>query len=202
MRTISILIFSIVLLLSSASSVLASGGSGSSEVKEVDGYMVELTLVEGDAQIGHNKLSIEIKDAQGEVVDDATVTVVAELYSETSNNGTGGMGGMNMGGTTGTEEDTSAEAPIRTASAEMEAGHNIGEYEGEIELAEAGHWMVKVVFLIQSHERVAEFTVEVAGAPRGWVILGAFLGINIGIITVAVIIGKKRFNTPAAKEAK
>lgn len=202
MRIISILIFSIILLLASASSVLADGGGADSEAKEVDGYMVALAFIEGDARVGNNKISVEIEDAQGEAVDNARVKVIAELYAETSEHSDKDTGGMDMGETSTPEEDTSAEEPIHTVTADMEAGHNMGEYEGELELEEDGHWMVKVVFLVGSQERVAEFTVDISGTPSGWAILLPFLGINAVVITVAAIIKIKRSKIPAAEGTK
>lgn len=199
MRIISILILSIVLLLSSASPVLADAGEARHEVKEVDGYKVELTFVEGDMQLGHNKLNIEIKDTQGQAVGDATVTIIAELYRETSENSAKDMD-KHSSGKTSAQKDTSVEAPIRSVKAEMKAGQKIGGYEGEVELEETGHWRIKVVFLIQSQEKVAEFPVDVHGAVNSWVILGSFLGIIVGIITVAAITRKKPANIPALEE--
>ncbi len=198
-RIIKILVLSLILVLSFANPVLADAGEARHEVKEVDGYKVKLTFVEGDVQLGHNKLNIESKDTQGQVVGDATVTVIAELYRETSENSAKDMD-KHSSGKTSAQKDTSIEAPIRTVKAEMKAGQKIGEYEGAVDLEEAGHWMIKVVFLIQSQEKVAEFVVDVHGAPNSWVILGSFLGIIVGIITVAAITRKKPANIPVLEE--
>ncbi len=200
-RLINILALSLILVLSIANPVLADAGEASREVKDVDGYKVKLTFVEGDVQLGHNKLNIEIKDTQGQVVGDATVTVIAELYRETSENSAKDMD-KHSSAKTSAQKGTSIEAPIRTVKAAMKAVQKIGEYEGEVELEETGHWMIKVVFLIQSQEKVAEFVADVHGAPNGWVILSSFLGINVGIISVAAITRRKSANTPALEETR
>jgi len=198
-RIINILALSLILVLSIAHPVLADADEARHEVKEVDGYKLKLTFVEGDVQLGHNKLNIEIKDTQAQVVGNTTVTVIAELYRETSENSAKDMD-KHSSGKTSAQQDTSIETPIRTVKAEMEAGQKIGEYEGEVELEEAGHWMIKVVFLIQSQERVAEFQVDVHGAPNGWVILWPSWGINAGIISAAAITRRKSVNTPVLEE--
>ena len=199
MKFISIIIFTVIFLLSSASPVLADGGEARHEVKEVDGYQVTLTFMDGDVQLGHNELSIEIMDPQAQLVADATVTVIAELYPETASNSAMGMDAQSSEKTSA-PPDTSTEAPMETVELEMKSGQKQGEYEGELALEEPGKWMIKVVFLIQSQEKVAEFEVDLQPKTNHLGILWGFLGITVGIISVAAITRRKSAHTPALEE--
>jgi hypothetical protein len=200
-----ILAISLIIFLSIANLALADGGPHE-EVSKVDGYNVKLNFVEGNPQVGQNKLKVEIKDVLDKPVDNSTVTVIAELYKTTAGTSTQGSGhssgGMDMGEKKDTTtENTSEEILVRTVKADLMPGMEIGKYEGEINLEETGHWMVQVKFLILSRERVAEFPIDIYGAPNSLGILAPFLIINVVIIGVAAITRKKRVGAPALEEA-
>ena len=198
-RVINLLVLSLILVLSIVNPVLADGGPHE-EVNKVDGYRVKLIFVEGDVLLGRNKLKIEIKDVFDQAVGNATVTVIAELYPETSENS---AKDMNVGmGNASAQKDTSTNASIRTVQAEMKAGQIIGEYEGEVNLEETGRWMIQVGFLILSRKRVAEFPMDLYGVPNSWIILGSFLAINVGIIALAASKRRKCINTLALEETR
>ena len=197
-KFINILALSAMLVLLSAGPIFADGGPHE-EVSKVGGYEVKLVFVAGNAQIGSNELKAVIIDALGKPVGNATVKVVAELFSEKSGDE---RTGMDMGKTTtaGTEQNT--QTPIRVAEAEMMPGEMDGEYEGDLILEEAGHWMIQIEFLILSRQRVAEFPIEVNGKPNSLGILGAFIGINTAIIIVAGATRKKHSNKLLLEENK
>lgn len=200
-RLISIIALSVAMLFSFANPILADGGPHE-EVSKVDGYRVKLSFTDGAAQVGSNKLKIEIKDVLNQPVSNSKVTVTAELYKAAATSSNSSGHGMDMGEKKSpTPEVTPKETLARTVKTEMMAGSNPGEYDGEMNLEETGHWMIQVEFLILSRERVAEFPIEVYGKPNTLGILGSFLGINVIIITVAAVIRKKGGNVPVLEEA-
>jgi hypothetical protein len=201
LKIISILILSIILLLSSASPVQADAGEARHEEKEVDGYKVKLTFVEGDVQIGHNELNIQINDPQGQLVTNAGVTIIAELYNEIPTGVTStGNSGMNMGSD---ENGTSPpEKPMMTVKADLVAGTNAGEYEGEVELEETGHWMITAVVRLQQQEKSVEFVVDLQKSGPNWYVLSGFFGVIVVIIVVGVLKKRKSKNVPMPEEVR
>ncbi len=201
MRIISILILSMILLLSSASQVLADAGEARHEEKEVDGYKVKLTFVEGDVQLGHNKLNIQINDPQGQLVTNALVSVIAELYEEIPTGATStGNSGMNMDSDeTGTSPPGK---PIKTVKADLMAGTNTGEYEGEVELEETGHWMITAIFRLQQQEKSVEFEVDLQKSGPNWYVLSGFFGLIVAFIVIGVLTKRKSTNVPVPEEVR
>jgi hypothetical protein len=186
LRIISILILSMILLLSSASQVLADTGEARHEEKEVDGYKVKLTFVEGDVQMGHNKLNIQINDPQGQLVTNAGVTIIAELYKEIPTDATSTVNdGMNMG--SAKDSTSPPEKPIKTVKADLMVGTNTGEYEGEVELEESGHWMITAVVRLQQQEKSIEFVVDLQKSGPNWYVLSGFFGLIVAFIVVGVL---------------
>jgi len=210
----------LALPLSFAGQVWASGGGHVSSLEEsVDGYKVALTFKAGQAQIGHNQLTVRIHDAQGKPVDNAKVTIVTRKYTgtkkETAVHGGSGMdmdkadhagegrsapkeasvhggGGMDMG-----KADKADHAPSEAAlsgslvAGALAAGHEIGEYAGEAETAAAGQWMIEVMFAVPGQEKSAAFIVDVKRGGPNWPVLWGFLIVNAAIIVIAAMTRKK-----------
>ncbi len=175
-----------VLVLAIAYPVLADVGEARHEVKEVDGYRVKLTFVEGDVQVGHNKLNIKVTDPQSAPVTDARVTLITELYKE-SNAGapSSGHGAMNMGSTANSTIPT--QTATKTQKAALMAGEHAGEYEGEVDLGHAGHWMITAIVGLERHEKSVEFLVDLKEVGPNWYILSVFFGVIGAIITTGAI---------------
>lgn len=186
MRIVSLLVLPLILLLALAGQVSADTGEGRFEIKEVDGYKVKLSFVDGDVQLGPNTLHILILDAQGQPVDGMAVNVVADHYAESA-----GEVEMNMDGMKSTSSPTDSATPLKTVKAEMKAGTEPGEYAGEVELAESGHWMVKVMFPVQQIQKSADFDFEIGSGSKSFIIW-IFGGISALIIIGAVIARQSR----------
>lgn len=204
LRVTGIILLALTLLMSFTNQTAADSGARAEE-QEVDGYKVSLVLPKGGAQIGHNKLNIQLSDAKGQPVGDAEVTVVAELYKEAGAKKPGGgmdMGSKNDKSKAKVSPKAPREAPIRSVEAEIEAGHEKGEYEGEVKLQETGHWMIKVVSRIEGRNEPLTFEFETEVSKRGpnWYVLSGFLGINVAVIAAAAITRKKSTNAPVAEE--
>src|SRR4030042_1956267 len=92
------LILSLAFVLSFSNQVLASGGGHGGLTGSIDGYEVVLTFKAGQAQIGHNQLIVRLRDAQGQPLGSAKVTVVARKNNEDKKATTGhGSSGTEMG---------------------------------------------------------------------------------------------------------
>ncbi|OIP89605.1 MAG: hypothetical protein CO013_02795 [Syntrophobacterales bacterium CG_4_8_14_3_um_filter_58_8] len=162
-------------------------------------------------------------------MDNAKVTVVARKYTgakkETAGHGSSGayMGkedhagpgkgapkeaaghgssGMDMG-----KEDNAGHGPGEAdqygppVTAALAAGHEIGEYAGEAETAEAGQWVIKVMFAVPQQERSVAFMVDVKKGGPNWPVLWGFLVVNVGIIAIAAMTRKKSVSSLVQEEA-
>jgi hypothetical protein len=185
----------VFMLVMAAPTVLAASGDG---FEEVDGYNVSLAFTAGQAQIGHNELLVHIADAQSLALSNATVTVTAELHVQKTMTTGGGHSAHGGGGGTQVVQDVVA----RSATAELAAGHVAGAYEGEIELAEAGHWMITVAFDLQGIEKSVEFPVDVAKNGSKFGILATFLGINAAFIAGGALTRNKAIRSLGNNRAR
>lgn len=198
MKIISILILSMILLLSSAGTVLAveeheEAATGFIE-KEIDGYKVKLTFAEGDAKIGHNQLHIQITNPQGQTVTDASVSIIAELYAAPADTG---HEGMDMTGANHSMD--SMGKPVQTVRVNLTAGA-AGEYEGEVELSKAGYWMLNVVIGLQPQMKSVMFPVELGKSGPNWYVLASFLVLIVAIIVVGGLTKRKPTNNVSLPE--
>ena len=199
-RLAALLIVS-ALLLAFPISALADGGGLE---KEVDGYHVKLIFTE-PAQVGENPFHIQINDALGMPVTGAEVKVEAMLAKGmddghgaaeeelsvgvmTSNNR---MSGMEMD----SEPETGVMKPNNPAGGHgasesmtvmLEAGHEPGEYEGEVHIESSGAWMFEVHFTVNGETKAVEFPFNVTRSLiLNYGILAGFIGINATVIAVA-----------------
>ncbi|XUW99691.1 MAG: hypothetical protein TUN42_07305 [Dehalogenimonas sp.] len=182
-KVIGIMAIAFMLILA-APSVIAASGDGLEE--EVDGYQVSLSFVAGQAVIGHNEILVHITDAQV-AVGNAIVTTTAELHEQKTMTTGGGHSAHGGGGSTQVVQDV----VVRSATADLAAGHVAGAYGGEIELAETGHWMITIAFDIQGTEKSVEFPVDIAKDTSKFGILATFLGINAAFIAGGVLTRSK-----------
>ncbi len=189
----------VLLLLLSGNNAVADSGARFEE-KQVDGYKVILSFDAGEAKVGHNKLSIRLSNERGQPVGDASITIIAETYKKAATTPSHGAG-MDMENMNNTNSiGTPGETPIRTVKVEMKAGHEIGEYEGEVELDEAGHWMIKVNSLVTQQERAVTFSVDVSKKGPNWLVLGGFFGAIVTFVTVAAVTRRKPAKAAVTEE--
>ena len=196
MGVIRALMLGLALVLSFAGQAKASGGGHVSGLEEsADGYKVALTFKAGQAQVGHNPLTVRIHDAQGKPVGNATVTVVARKYTgakkETAGHGSSGADmakedhagagkgtpkeadvhgssgvGMAREDHAGPGKSASKEADAHGSSMDMAKEGNAGHVPGEAALSGSP----VAVALAAGHE-IGEYTGEAETAGAGqWVI--------------------------------
>lgn len=191
MRIISLLLLPLILLLSLTSQISADAGQGRFDIQEVDGYKVKLAFVDGDVKVGNNNIHVVIQDAQAQPINGINVNVVAEHYAQSSGSASSSSGGgMNMGGS-GPTNSTSVTAPNKTVMAVMKPGMETGAYDSVIELAEGGHWMIKVSFPVPQGQKTADFDFDVKSGSNSFIIW-IFAGISALIIVGAVIARRNR----------
>jgi hypothetical protein len=77
------------------------------------------------------------------------------------------------------------------AVAELAADPTPGEYHGQVNFAEEGHWLVKVNFLVQGQAREVEFIVDVVERGPNWYVLGGFAAVNTLVIATAAVLKQK-----------
>ena len=195
-KGIRILLLGAALLLPFASHAFADSGSPYVQ-QAADGQTVTLTYTSGSAKMGDNKISIHITDAQGKPVASAKVSIVADMYPEASGSSSGG--GMDMGGSSSPAATKYADTPMQTMKADMMAGQISGDYEGDLTLDEAGHWMITVNSTVNQQTTSVEFTEDIAKSGPNWAVLSIFFGAIVAIIGVAAITMKKRAKVPVTE---
>jgi len=79
----------------------------------------------------------------------------------------------------------------------LEAGHEAGEYEGNISLNRSGDWTFHVQFTVDGQLNEVEMPITVAGIDAKYGILAGFFGINAVVISAAAITKRK----PATQKA-
>lgn len=158
--------------------------SGNGLEKEVDGYKVELVFTEGKAQTGDNKLKIELHDAQGRPVGSAKITVAAEMNIAASKDTASSIKKDTHGSSTQSRE--------RVKAVQLKAGHETGEYVGQVKFHDAGKWNVKVTFVVQQQQKSATFLVDIMKADVSkWYVIWGFLGVNVAVFIAAAVTRKK-----------
>ncbi|MDP3480123.1 MAG: FixH family protein [Desulfoprunum sp.] len=153
-----------------ATGVYASEGDGGLE-KVIDGITVHLSFMDKDAQIGTNTVMVALMDASHNPIEDAKVTVAAEMAGDMA-----GMAGMK---------------PPELLQAEPQSGHDKGQYMAMMNLPDEGKWNITVKIAAGGKESVTDFAIQVINAGPNWNVILGFLGIITAII-VAAAINKKR----------
>ena len=171
-----------LLILSSSGLALASGGDDAVFKKEVNGLTVELSFGPEHAKTGKNPLIIRLHNSKDEPVGNSQVRVVASMPMEANKPAsTGGHSTSDMG------------AKAEPQKMELRAGSAAGQYEGTVDFANEGEWLVKVSFANAAQQGEAEFTVDVDAAQSSpnWLVLGGFVGV-IGAVVVVAGVRKRR----------
>lgn len=170
------LVLGLLFTLMLSTTVMADSG-GTKIEKNVDGIKVDLVLSSDTVKIGENELTIMLYDEKGQPLENANVKVTADMPG---NN----MDSMNM-------NNSNPEA------ISFKAGHEKGEYTGNINFSDKGNWTIKTDFTVANQEKMADFDVKVAGSGPNWFIIGGFLGVVVLIVIIAAI-SKNKKKTSAA----
>jgi hypothetical protein len=177
--------------------VLADGGED--EITQtVDGYRVTLVFEKPIAN-GENPIHLQVSHAQGQPVSNAHVEVRVveaeaehtEAESHASQGDNHGMDGMDGTHSSPSEHD---EMEIVTFT----AGHEEGEYAGEIVVADSGEWTLQVHLAVAGHLVEFDFPLHIASSQAGKNILLGFFAINAVILGTAATLKLK----PAASPRK
>jgi hypothetical protein len=90
----------------------------------------------------------------------------------------GDMGGMKM--------DDSKPKVI-----DFKAGHEKGEYTGNVHFSDKGKWKIKTEFMVQDKQKMIDFDVDVVDEGPNWFIIGGFSAV-IAIIIISAGVTKKK----------
>jgi hypothetical protein len=188
-KTLLLSITLLLILLSLPTSALADAGHGDNEYTQtVNGYEVTLIL-EKPAAVGENRISIHLMDAQNRPITNAAVeaaVVKIELEHTEEESHTSAHGQM---------ENMPTEAPStahdKMGMTTLEAGHESGEYAGEILIEASGLCIIRVHLTVQGELTEVDFPVNAAQPQNGTGILIGFLALNVVIIAIAVILKHK-----------
>lgn len=181
---LAIIAFMVLLLSVSTMGHASADGGLRHEVKETDGYKVKLTFMDGNVQLGHNEMSVQITDLNGSDIGNIDVTLTASLFQETKSVSSSHMGSMKG------DSVPSTEKPVKTSIVNLTPSDEAGEFEGVLDLPEPGHWMFTVAFTTTGMMRPVEFDIELSRG-RDPAVLWTFLGVNTGIIGIAAVTRKR-----------
>jgi hypothetical protein len=207
----------LLLLLTPPITALADGGDDEF-TQTVDGYRVTLVFEKPIAS-GANQIHIQVSDTHGQAVSHAQVEVSfveakaehADAEESTLQSDTQGVESMSEGGHTettaptpesdmhgmeGTNEIATSATTLPDGHNEMgmvafAAGHEAGEYEGEIVVTGAGEWTIRVHLTVENRLIEFDFPLHVAGSQAGSKILLGFFAINAVILGTAATLKLK-----------
>lgn len=89
----------------------------------------------------------------------------------------------------------------QTGMVALAAGHEDGEYEGEISIESDGDLVVRAHLTIQGELMEVDFPVHVAKSNTGAIVLGSFFAINVALIAAAVVMKPKPLSVTLSKKA-
>jgi hypothetical protein len=206
-KTLLISIIALLALLALPVGVLADSDEGENEFTQtVNGYRVTVSF-EKPASVGENPIHIQLFDANNMPVSGAVLEVsVSEAELEhghtqpeadtAAHDEMQGMPGMEMPGMdmSGASEHP-AENPVDEHSTmdmtTLEAGHESGEYAGEVTFDQAGECVLKVHLTVQGQLTQVDFPLSVTQSHNGSSILAVFFAINVVIVGAALVMKSK-----------
>lgn len=215
----ALLLSTIIFLITLALPVtaLADGGGGENEFTQtVNGYQVVLVF-EKPATVGDNQIHVQVNDEQNMPVSDANVGVSvvksdaehnqAEAHTNTDSqmadmpgmvhdpeppssgqSEMASMPGMDMSGASSEAPSTAHDKMVMTS---LKAGHESGEYAGEIAIESPGHCIVRVHLTVQGKLTEVDFPLNIVQPQNGTGILLSFFAVNVVIIAAAVVLKPK-----------
>jgi hypothetical protein len=209
-KKISCLLTILLFLLVTVKTVSADEGHDPYE-KESSGYIINL-MVDDSLKVGNNEIAVKLRSEHGNAVEQAEVQVEVLLvddHVEPEESHAVSEPKEASHGETKTEQKGNGHDDakiVASGSDEHEkgqsvlfaAGHEPGEYHGEIDLPKSGSWRIVVHFDTDHKEDKVEYLVEVApGYSKAGVLFG-FLGVNLAAILSA---GFNKRKTAAAKQS-
>ena len=97
--------------------------------------------------------------------------------------------------------EASSEAHDEMEMVALEAGHESGEYAGEIHIEGDGAWVVRVHLTIQGELMEVEFPLSIVSRRYGAGILAGFFVVNATIIGTALVLKSKKASVKLSTEA-
>jgi hypothetical protein len=206
------------LMMSFPGTVFADGGDGGYSAT-ANGFQITLAFAE-PAETGANEFHIQISDTIGMPVSNAEVEVTAMPVEAMSDHEEGpaeemhdmemateapavnemdGMAGMEMSPNepsnemeSNSHDDNSEESHAEESmQVSLVAGHEPGEYSGEIMLDTSGTWIFSIHFTVDGQMTEVEIPVEVVGTVSKPGILAGFFGLNATLIATAAVMKRK-----------
>jgi hypothetical protein len=197
-----------LLILSVAPGTVFADGGNSEFTKSVNGYHVTLVFEE-PVMVGENPIHVRVNDAMDMPVSNADVQVSvvegndehAEEKSEHTEGEEVASANDTMHGMEAVPEqpvEAPSEAHDEMGMVALEAGHESGEYAGEIAIDSAGDWMIRVHLTVPGELTEVDFPLSIAQSKSNSTgILAGFFTVNAAIIAAAIIFKPKPVSTPS-----
>lgn len=146
----------------------------------------EHNVTEADAASEHQGEGMEHAMPEDGVHTDAEVLTTAPHSGEHGEVSTSNSHEVEGGGHHGEAENVVAQllaAPVD------------GHYQGHVDFADTGAWLVKVNFVANGEAREADFVVEAARNATMWWVISGFVGANVLVMGTAAVLKRKSVNT-------
>lgn len=154
------------------------------QVKEVNGYQIELAFMANPVVVGKNQIMIRLKDSAMTPVDGAMVKTSAKMDES-----------MKM--------DSSAMSNQKAIMLDLMKNPDAtkkGEYMADIQFPYDGKWIVDASVQVGSATLPATFVVEVGKSGPNMIIVGAFIAL-IALVMVIAAVNKARGKKEKAVKA-
>ena len=88
-------------------------------------------------------------------------------------------------------DEQPAESHDQMGMVALTAGHESGEYEGQLSIESEGDLIIRVHLTVDGKLMEVDFPLHVAKSNTGAIILGSFFAVNIALIAAAVVMKPK-----------
>lgn len=210
--TLSLLLPILILIALLALPVDAQADGGTDEnglTQTVDGY--EVTLVfEKPVAVGENQIRVFVKDAMHLPVAQADLEVslveaeaehveAEDEHVEVEDEHAEEQPTAEIGTMSSMSPDPAGHDQMGMVA--LAAGHESGEYEGEITIVSDGDQIVRIHLTVNEKLIEVDFPLHVAKSNTGAIILGSFFAVNVALIAAAVVLKPKPVSIDLSKKA-
>ncbi|MCX6067100.1 MAG: hypothetical protein NT121_15320 [Chloroflexi bacterium] len=166
---------------------------------------LEVSVVEAEAEHVETEPTAETGTVSGK---DTQPTAVAGTMSGMDAQPTtevGTMSGMlaqptaEIGTMTSTSEQPAGHDQMGMVA--LAAGHESGEYEGQISIESDGDQIIRVHLTVDGKLMEVDFPIHVAKSKTGTIVLSSFFAVDIVLIAAAVVMKRKSVSVDLSKKA-
>lgn len=176
---------------------LASLGENPIHIRVVDAQKMPVSQAEVEISVVEVQEEHVEKPSAGQHNESGMEGMTEKPTAESSMSGMEGMSEKPAADNHTTDMESKPEKPqsekteIHDQMVKLAAGHEKGEYEGEISISNTGDATLRVHLTVQGELMEVDFPFHVSESQTGKIVLGGFFALNAAIIAAAVILKNK-----------